>query len=343
MEETKVLVVFTGGTIGSVPEEGFLTPGGEAPRRLLLERFIKEKRAFYEERFQTKILFETACPYEILSENLNGRYLDALWNTVKDAGGFDGIIITTGTDTLAYSSAAMGYLFADAQIPIITVSANYPLTHAKSNGFDNFEGAMLLILEGKHKGVFCSYKNEKEHFIHYATRLLVQNNYSDQVFSVKDRVYAKIENGKQGLECITEAGERSSDAVPKALLKLKCTNLPNIHIYFQRSYPGMEFWIPDDCDAILLDTYHSGTLPVEFGGFKEFVAEAAKKQVPVFIAGVPKGLTYETVRSYEREGIFVLPQASPAAMYIKLWLLAANGLELKEYAGSALGHDIVIS
>ena len=343
MEETKVLIVFTGGTIGSVPEEGFLTPGGEAPRRLLLERFIKEKRAFYEERFQTKILFETACPYEILSDNLNGRYLDSLWNTVKDAGGYDGIIITTGTDTLAYSSAAMGYLFADAQVPIITVSANYPLTHKKSNGFDNFEGAMLLILEGKHKGVFCSYKNEKEHFIHYATRLLMQNNYSDQVFSVKDRVYAKIENGKQGLECVTEAKERSSDAVPKALLKLKCANLPNIHIYFQRPYPGMEFWIPDDCDAILMDTYHSGTLPVAFGGFEHFLSEAQKRKIPVFIAGVSRGLNYETVRSYEKEGVSVLLQASPAAMYIKLWLLLANGLDAMKYLNISLGNDIVVS
>ncbi len=348
MKETKILVVFTGGTIGSVPEEGFLIPGGSASRRLLLEKFLKEKQAFYEERFQTRIIFEWVCPYEILSENLNGKHLEMLWNTVKDARAFDGIIITTGTDTLAYSSAAMGYLFAESAIPIVTVSANYSLTDERSNGFANFEGAVLLILEGKHKGVFCSYKNKKEHFIHYATRLLPQNNYSDQVFSVKDGVYGKAENGKQGLECV-KAAEVSSKAlwengncVPKALTEMTCSKLQNIRICFQRPYPGMVFEIPDGCDAILMDTYHSGTLPVDCGGFESFVSEALRRKIPIFIAGVPKGLAYETVRSYEKEGIHVLSQASPAAMYVKLWLMKANGLDAGKYMNVSLGNDIVI-
>lgn len=347
MKELRIFVVFTGGTIGSISKNGFLSPGGDASCRMLLEGFQKKSQALYEKRFQRKIVFKTSCPYEILSENLNGEHLEELWKSVKEAEGYDGIIVTTGTDTLAYSSAALGYLFADTRIPIVTVSANYPLTDKRSNGFDNFEGAMLLILEGKHKGVFCSYKNEKEHFIHYATRLLPQDNYSDQVLSVKNGIYAKVEAGGRGLACaaakdnISDVLENEPDTVPKVLLNLKCTNLSNNFIYFQRPYPGMKFWIPDRCDALLLDTYHSGTLPVEFVGFKDFVAKAAKKKVPVFIAGVQEGLTYETIKSYQREGIFVLPQASPAAMYIKLWLLAVNGLELEKYVGNDLGNDIV--
>lgn len=348
MKETKVLVVFTGGTIGSVPKDGFLSPGGEEPRRLLTEQFAKEKQAFYEEKFQTRISFETVCPYEILSENLNGKHLEALWRAVKQgtAEHYDGIVITTGTDSLAYSSAAMGYLFADTDIPIVMVSANYPLTDERSNGFDNFEGAMILILEREHKGVFCSYKNGDGHYIHYATRLLAQANYSDQVLSVKDGFYAKLEQGvcrlnrkPAGESNVNFFGAGNQDAVGS--FSLRCENMTKASVCFLRPYPGMRFFVPDSCDAVLLDTYHSGTLPVKESGFEEFMKNARKRRLPVWIAGVPGGVTYETVASYQKEGAFVLPTASPVAMYVKLWLLLANGLDAETYMPMPMGYDIL--
>lgn len=347
MKQTKVLAIFTGGTIGSAPSNGFLSPGGEAPRKLLIDYFSKEKQAVYEERFGTEIVFETVCPYEILSENLNGKHLEFLWKTVKEAAGYDGMIIMVGTDTLAYSSAALGYLFANTRIPIVTVSANAPLTDESGNGFDNFEGAMALILEGKHKGVFCSYKNEEAHFIHYATRLLPQVNYSDRVVSVKDCFYAKVESDSQGLKFVVEGEnkeglwEEERSDFSTALFNLDCTGLADIHISFQRPYPGMEFVVPGDCNAVLLDTYHSGTLPVEDSGFHQLALKAKEKNIPVFVAGVPEGLTYETVREYQKENLYILPQASPAAMYVKLWLLLVNGLKPEEYVGISMGNDIV--
>ena len=72
MKESRILVVFTGGTIGSAPAAGALRPAGEGARKLLLTHFADEKQRIFEERFQRKLFFDTVCPYEILSENLNG-------------------------------------------------------------------------------------------------------------------------------------------------------------------------------------------------------------------------------------------------------------------------------
>ena len=149
MKTTKVLVVFTGGTIGSAPDAGYLAPGGENTRRLLLAQFAGQYQSFYEKQYDTKICFETICPYEILSENLSGMHLELLWDALRTQllqNVYDGVIVTVGTDTLAYSSAALGYMFADTQIPIVTVSANYPLTDVRSNGLVNFEKAIPSIL-----------------------------------------------------------------------------------------------------------------------------------------------------------------------------------------------------
>ena len=57
----------------------------------------------------------------------------------RGAENYEGIIVTTGTDTLAYSSAALGYAFGELSVPMVTVSANYPLSDERSNGFSNFE------------------------------------------------------------------------------------------------------------------------------------------------------------------------------------------------------------
>lgn len=342
MKTTKVLVVFTGGTIGSAPDAGYLAPGGEKTRRLLLEQFAEQYQSFYEKQYDTKICFETICPYEILSENLSGMHLELLCDTLRTQlaqGGYDGVIVTVGTDTLAYSSAALGYMFADTQIPIVTVSANYPLTDDRSNGLVNFEKAIHLILEGCHKGVFCSYNNGGKHYFHYGTRLLQQTNYSDLVYSVLDNYYATVENcdGNDMIVCNMKESREQKDCVLTPGKK----SLAECQIAFIRPYPGV--WLPtlDGINAVLIDTYHSGTFPVADGKLAAFLDEAKEKQIPVFVTGVPNGMTYETTKLYTEKEAHVLPQASPIAMYIKLWLLLSNEMDLETYIKLPMGMDIV--
>lgn len=375
MKEIRILVVFTGGTIGSAPKGGALRPAGEKARRLLLTRFAEEKQKEFEAHFGRKIVFDTACPYEILSENLNGSHLERLEAFIlqKGVGNYEGIVVTTGTDTLAYSSAAMGYAFADLQIPMVMVSANYPLSDERSNGFSNFEGALVLILSGGHKGVFCSYDNGCGHFIHYATRLLPQMNYSHLVESVMGKVYGRVEamtvrvekealepEGTEGAEQAEEPegmtkepegmGEEQERIGKEAkqmgkepgMLPLSCKNLSDKHPAFIRPYPGILYSAPKDCCGILLDTYHSGTLPVSGEAFRDFMKEAKKQKVLVFAAGVSEGLVYETVEQMREAGVIILPAASPAAMYMKLWMAVCEGGDAEKILFSPVGHDLII-
>lgn len=338
MKEIRILVVFTGGTIGSALESGAIRPAGEKARKLLLAHFAEERQKACEEYFGRRISFDTACPYEILSENLSGGHLEKLEACIREKGveNYEGIVVTTGTDTLAYSSAAMGYAFADLQIPVVMVSANYPLSDERSNGFSNFEGALLLILSGGHKGVFCSYDNGDRHFIHYATRLLPQMNYSHRVESVMGKVYGRVEGMTVRLEKEVLGMEKEPGTV-----RLSCKNLSGKKPAFIRPYPGIVYTVPKGCCGILLDTYHSGTLPALGDDFQNFMKEAKKQNVPVFAAGVPEGLVYETVDRMKEAGMIVLPAASPAAMYMKLWMAAETGMDLRQALFCPIGHDLV--
>lgn len=338
MREVRILVVFTGGTIGSAPESGTIRPAGEKARKLLLTHFAEERQKACEEYFGRRISFDTACPYEILSENLSGEHLEKLEECIREKGveNYEGIVVATGTDTLAYSSAAMGYAFADMQIPVVMVSANHPLSDKRSNGFSNFEGALLLILSGGHKGVFCSYDNGDGHFIHYATRLLPQMNYSHRVESVMGKIYGRVEGMTVRVEKEVLGMEKEPGTV-----RLSCKNLSGKKPAFIRPYPGIVYTVPKGCCSILLDTYHSGTLPTLGDDFQNFMKEAKKQNVLVFAAGVPEGLVYETVDRMKEAGMIVLPAASPAAMYMKLWMAAETGMDLRQALFCPIGHDLV--
>ena len=94
----KILVVFTGGTIGSCYNDGVISP--DSSTRYKLIEMYKQNGGYAE--------FDAISPYTVLSENLNGEYFNLLYNSVKEnINNYDGIIVTHGTDTcLLYTSDA---------------------------------------------------------------------------------------------------------------------------------------------------------------------------------------------------------------------------------------------
>lgn len=91
--------------------------------------------------------------------------------------GYDGIIVTHGTDTLTFTANYFSQIFCDIPVPLVLVSALLPLEDPESNGPDNFAAAVTFIRRGI-RGVFVSFKNPYEPCrIHLASRL----TYSEQL------------------------------------------------------------------------------------------------------------------------------------------------------------------
>ena len=127
----RILVIFTGGTIGSTVTDGWISPDG-ATRYTLINA--------YQAAHGEEISFSIRAPYSILSENLSAKNLTALTNEVCAAvkEDFDGVIVTHGTDTLQYAAAALAYATGNDCIPTVLVSSNYPLNDPRTNGHQNF-------------------------------------------------------------------------------------------------------------------------------------------------------------------------------------------------------------
>ncbi len=290
----RIATVFTGGTILSEEKSGWFSID-EKNRLKLLNMIPKEFDA------------ESFSPYIIHSEQLDGSYLTALINEVGKLLNkqYEGIVVFHGTDTLQYSAAALSLAYGNTDIPVVFVSANFVLDDKRSNGADNLKYALEFI-KLKIGGVFVSYKNKGENpSIHLGHTLLEFLPYSDRLFSLNSP-YACFENDK--FICLSDR------IFPEAKGKYSLSkNSPVLRI---RAAAGMTMPQTDNYKAVLIETYHSGTLPTESEVFKSF---CKKCKIPVYIVGVNEGKNYESAKSYEQLNLNILPPISPVFAYIMLW------------------------
>ncbi|MCM1367671.1 MAG: asparaginase [Roseburia sp.] len=108
----------------------------------------------------------------------------------RAAVGADGVIVTHGTDTLAFLSAYLAYAFCDTGIPIVLCAADEPLTDDYSNGFDVLNAAKSFIAQ-KRSGVYVMYKNPGAVVrIHHGARLVPAHMHEDFYFSIGNSTFS---------------------------------------------------------------------------------------------------------------------------------------------------------
>ncbi len=298
----KILVIFTGGTIGSEVKDGWISPDSSAKYELIAN-------------YKGKAEFETLSPYTILSEQLSATEINKLTECVFDNidKGFDGIIVTHGTDTLQYSASALGLMLGECKIPVVLVSANYPLHDKRSNGHINFKTAVDFIRK-KHKGVFVAYKNtnEKHAHIHNAVHVLRHAECTDEVYSLDNQpLYIGKKMNKKHLP-LTDREKQGTGRVSL------CENPEILKI---DSFPADNFLYNLDLyKAVIISPYHSGTLNTLSGKFQEFCQKAKEKNIEIFVPNVGYGITYESSKLFHELGLKILPYCTQTKAYMELWI-----------------------
>ncbi len=316
---THILLLFTGGTIGSTAINGTVNTDSKQAYKLL--------SLFEQSNTDSHSLqFKTLQPVQILSENL----IPSVWETLIQAieaeniAEYDGIIITHGTDTLAFTAAALGLYFNSIKIPILLVSSNYPLDNLQANGLTNFDCAVEFIKQRKQAGVFVPYQNpNSDTLIHLATRLSSSLQLSGNFFSVQSKAYLQFKNNSfQQLNSLTQ-----QVCIPT---KLKAAFSKTILLI--KPYPGLDYshFQLDTVDIILHDLYHSGTAcsTGNWGGnysLSAFIKKCKLNNLPFYMApAIHSSDAYDSTRSLIEQGAKMIWNMSLEAAYVKLLLAYGN-------------------
>ena len=314
-----ILLVFTGGTIGSQIENGIIDTRRSAGFRLI-ELFRQQCPD------QATICFKTLQPLQILSENLHPR----VWQDViasieaEDLSGFDGIIITHGTDTLAFSASAFGLYFRHLKIPMLLVSSDLPLDNPNANGLKNFICAVEYIRQNQAAGVFVPYQNPGDSGLqlHIATRLSSCLPLSGDFISVQSKPFSTFENGN-----FIQQHTLCALSPPRHRLKNQFGRILLI-----KPYPGLNYahFNLDNIDAVLHDLYHSGTActSLQWGSQHSLIAfgqQCQARNIPLYLApAIKSDAAYSSTHELLAHGAQMIWNASVESAYAKLALAYAN-------------------
>ena len=141
----KILLLTTGGTIASVH-------GGEGlePHRSgVMERELEQLRTYYDITVRDVMCLD--------SSNIRPEEWQTIaQNIFEYREGFDGIVVSHGTDTMAYTASAVTFMLPDIDLPVVFTGSQLPLADVLSDGPDNLRTAFAMAALG-HAGVFLAF------------------------------------------------------------------------------------------------------------------------------------------------------------------------------------------
>ena len=145
MEKKRILLLTTGGTIASL--EG--ADGLEPHRSDVMERELNQLRTYYDITVQDVMCLD--------SSNIRPEEWKLIARRIfEERAGFDGIVISHGTDTMAYTASAVTFMLQDIDLPVVFTGSQLPLKDILSDGPDNLRTAFAMAASGK-PGVFLAF------------------------------------------------------------------------------------------------------------------------------------------------------------------------------------------
>ena len=131
----KILLIATGGTIASGYTQEGLSPAIAAEELL---RYVEEYRDFCS--------VDVVQPFGLDSTNIYARHWLKLAALIeRHFSRYDGFVISHGTDTMAYTAAALSYLVQNSEKPIVITGSqkpiDLPVTDARTNLLDSLRFA----------------------------------------------------------------------------------------------------------------------------------------------------------------------------------------------------------
>jgi L-asparaginase len=152
----QVMVLYTGGTIGMQASANGLAPASGFEARMAEQLAAQPDLKVPDWRFRELLpLIDSANMTPAYWQRLREAIIEAV-----DVDGCDAVLVLHGTDTLAYSAAAMCFQLIGLQAPVLFTGSMLPAGVENSDAWENLNGALLALGKGLAPGVRLYFHGE---------------------------------------------------------------------------------------------------------------------------------------------------------------------------------------
>ena len=331
MDHRKVLLLYTGGTIGMTR-----SPNGYAPQSGRFRAALDEISDLRSPALPEWELMEL----EPLLDSSNMTVHE--WNKIARAVAenydrYDGFVILHGTDTMAYTASALSFMLGNLAKPVILTGSQIPLCEVRSDGRDNIITSMLI----------AGSERVSEVCLYFGGKLLRGNRATK--FSA-DGLIAFI---SPNFPSLAEAGitirYNESDLLPKPEGELQLQLLENVPIGVLKVFPGIQFSLfeqimTEKLRGIVIETFGAGNIPGDGGALLPIIEKAFRNGTVLTVCSqCPQGAvalgTYETSSALKKAGAVSGLDMTTEAAVAKLYYLFSCGMD-KEAVKRKMEEDL---
>ena len=333
-EELHISIIYIlsmGGTISGNIAEGEISAGDEKVLKTMLAPDIASQQ----------ICIESITTNQLLSEEIQPADWAALIHAIAGriaSGTANGIVITHGTDTLAYTAPLIYWLFADSPVPIVFTASNTP--PAVLSADDPPDEARFNL----NRAICLAQKKERGIYVVFGERTLSPLNMK----FLRPALYG-FTNWNTGEPIFTGTGLLSGNMDTDRYVMTRILSEAADKLYVCRVYPGLRAdrllsLIDEGVSRFILELYEKGTGSMLESPYslKQLLIQGQKKGCRFFCTSQQEGLLdfsgYSTARRMWREGAVpmgTLTTETVVALYFAASLVCDTEEELDQIMETA--------
>ena len=319
MSDKKVLIIYTGGTIGMCR-----TANGYAPVPGYLADAISHIQDMQRPEAPGWDLYEMSPLLD--SSDVTVREWNKIGEIIYDRySDYDGFVVLHGTDTMAYTASALSYMLEGLDKPVVLTGSQIPLSEIRSDGRDNLVTSLLVAAEGVAREV-CLYFSGK----------LLRGNRSvkmsaDHLVAFDSPNYPHLADVGISIVYNTSAiGNFSGSG-------LRLQRLSEVPIGVLKIFPGIQFGLfetimTEKLSGSVLETFGAGNIPSYGGELIPIIGKAFEGGTVVAVCSqCPSGTVslgaYETSSQLKRAGAVSAFDMTTEAAVTKLNYLFSLGID----------------